>query len=29
MNHMPRRQTVTPCDFGIAGLAAMESAAFG
>jgi hypothetical protein len=29
MNHMPRRQTVTPCDFGVAGLAAMERAAFG
>jgi hypothetical protein len=29
MNHMPRQQTVTPGDFGAAGLAAMERAAFG
>jgi hypothetical protein len=29
MNHMPRRQTVTPGDFGAAGLAAMQRAAFG
>jgi hypothetical protein len=29
MNHMPRRQTVTPGDFGVAGLAAMERTAFG
>jgi hypothetical protein len=29
MNYMPRRQTVTFGDFGVAGLAAMERAAFG
>lgn len=29
MNHMPRRQTVTPGEFGVAGLAAMQRAAFG
>jgi hypothetical protein len=29
MNHMARRQTVTPGDFGVAGLAAMQRAAFG
>ena len=29
MNHMPRRQPVSPGDFGAAGLAAMERAAFG
>ena len=29
MNHMPRRQPISQCDFGAAGLAAMEGAAFG
>ena len=29
MNHMPRRQPITPGDFGVAGRAAMERAAFG
>ncbi len=29
MNHMPRRQTVCQSDFGVAGLAAMQRAAFG
>jgi hypothetical protein len=29
MNHMPRRQPVSPGDFGVAGAAAMERAAFG
>ena len=29
MNHMPRRQPITVGDFGVAGLAAMERAAFG
>jgi hypothetical protein len=29
MKHMPRRQLITPGDFGVAGLAAMERAAFG
>ena len=29
MNHMPRRQPVSPGDFGAAGLAAMERAALG
>ena len=29
MNHMPRRQPITPGDFGVAGLAAMQRAAFG
>ena len=29
MNHMPRRQPITLGDFGVAGLAAMERAAFG
>jgi hypothetical protein len=29
MNHMPRRQPIRRSDFGIAGLAAMERAAFG
>src|SRR6266852_6443430 len=29
MNHMPRRQPITVGDFGVAGLAAMEHAAFG
>ena len=29
MNHMPSRQTITFGDFGVAGLAAMERAAFG
>jgi hypothetical protein len=29
MNHMPRRQPIRQSDFGIAGLAAMERAAFG
>ncbi len=29
MNHMPRRQPVTSGDFGVAGLAAMQRAAFG
>src|SRR5882762_8059822 len=29
MNHMPRRQPITVGDFGVAGLAAMEGAAFG
>jgi hypothetical protein len=29
MNDMPRRQMITPGDFGAAGLAAMEGAAFG
>ena len=29
MNHMPCRQTITFGDFGAAGLAAMERAAFG
>jgi hypothetical protein len=29
MNHMPRRQSITFGDFGVAGLAAMERAAFG
>jgi len=28
MNHMPRRQAITPGDFGVAGLAAMQRAAF-
>jgi hypothetical protein len=28
MNHMPRRQPITIGDFGVAGLAAMERAAF-
>jgi hypothetical protein len=28
MNHMPRRQPITPGDFGIAGGAAMKRAAF-
>ncbi len=28
MNHMPRRQPITPGDFGVAGCAAMEGAAF-
>ena len=29
MNHMPCRQTITFGDFGVAGLAAMQRAAFG
>jgi hypothetical protein len=29
MNHMPRRQPISQGDFGAAGLAAMERAAFG
>ena len=29
MNHMPRRQPITPGDLATAGLAAMERAAFG
>ena len=29
MNHMPRRQTIASGDFGVAGLAAVERAAFG
>jgi hypothetical protein len=29
MNHMPRRQPITSGDFGVAGLAATEGAAFG
>ena len=29
MDHMPRRQPITPGDFGIAGFAAVERAAFG
>ncbi len=29
MNHMPRRQPITPGDLGVAGLAAMQRAAFG
>ena len=28
MNHEPRRQPITPGDFGVAGVAAMEGAAF-
>jgi hypothetical protein len=28
MNHMPRRQPITPGDFGVAGCTAMEGAAF-
>ena len=28
MNHMPRRQTISPGDFGAAGLATVERAAF-
>ena len=29
MNHMPRRQSISRSDFGVAGLAAMQGAAFG
>jgi hypothetical protein len=29
MNHMPRRETISSGDFGLAGFAAMERAAFG